>query len=62
MTGTTLIELATMNSADGGAGSGGGSTGLGVGGGVYDLGAFAADVFTVIKGNHASTSNDDVFP
>jgi hypothetical protein len=33
------------------------------GGGVYNkLGMFAFDVFTVIEGNHASTSNDDIFP
>jgi hypothetical protein len=34
---------------------------MGVGGGVYNLGDFSA-VHTVIAGNHASTSNDDVFP
>jgi hypothetical protein len=32
-----------------------------VGGGVYNLGAFAFDASTMIKGNHASTSNDDIF-
>jgi hypothetical protein len=36
--------------------------GLGVGGGVYNLGTFTFDVFTVIKKNHASTSYDDIFP
>jgi hypothetical protein len=41
---------------------GGGNGGLGVGGGVYNLGAFAFDPTTVIKKNHASTSNDDIFP
>jgi hypothetical protein len=33
-----------------------------VGGGVYNLGTFTFDVFTDITGNHASTSNDDIFP
>jgi hypothetical protein len=40
----------------------GGTDGQGVGGGVYNnLGTFS-DVFTVIEGNHASTSNDEIFP
>jgi hypothetical protein len=30
-------------------------------GGVYDLGALIYDLATVIAGNHASTSNDDLF-
>jgi hypothetical protein len=51
----------TANNSDGGAGSGGGTDGSGVGGGVYNLGAFTA-VDTVIEGNHASTSNDNIFP
>ena len=34
----------------------------GIGGGVYNLGAFIFDVFTVIKRNHASNGNDDIFP
>ena len=29
-------------------------------GGVYHLGTFTVDAFTVIKKNHASTSNDDL--
>ncbi len=33
-----------------------------LGGGVYYLGMFTFDVFTVIKGNHASTSNNDIYP
>jgi hypothetical protein len=49
------------NVAQGGAAGTGGSDGQGVGGGVYNLGTFT-DVFTVINGNHASTSNDNVFP
>jgi hypothetical protein len=32
-----------------------------VGGGVYNLGTFTDDVLTVIAGNHASSSNDDIF-
>ena len=39
----------------------GGSDGQGVGGGVYKLGSFSFVVTTVIKKNHASTSNDDLF-
>jgi hypothetical protein len=35
--------------------------GEGVGGGVYSLGLFTFDAFTVIRQNHASTSNDDLF-
>jgi hypothetical protein len=39
----------------------GGADGLGIGGGVYNLGTFVADAATVIAHNHASTSNDDCF-
>jgi hypothetical protein len=51
------------NHANGGAGSLGGSDGQGVGGGLYVApGATAcADLLTAIFGNHASSSNDDVF-
>jgi hypothetical protein len=49
------------NAATGGAAGLGGSDGNGVGGGVYNLGAFF-DVFTIIRRNHASTSNDNLFP
>jgi hypothetical protein len=51
----------TGNSADGGAGRGAGSDGLGVGGGVYNLGDFSA-VDTLIANNDASTSNDNIYP
>jgi hypothetical protein len=64
-TGTSASVTAsaiTHNRAKGGEGDDGGSDGQGVGGGVYDLGAFTSDVFTVIAHNHASTSNDDIFP
>jgi hypothetical protein len=50
------------NTAQGGAAGVGGSSGQGIGGGVYDQGLFTFDLSTVIEGNHASTSNDDVFP
>jgi hypothetical protein len=48
--------------ADGGAAGTGGSDGQGVGGGVYNVGTFTIDVFSVIKKNHASTSNNEIFP
>jgi hypothetical protein len=35
--------------------------GLGIGGGVYNLGTFLVDAATVFAHNHASTSNDDCF-
>jgi hypothetical protein len=35
--------------------------GLGIGGGVYNLGMFLRDDATVLRHNHASTSNDDCF-
>jgi hypothetical protein len=57
-TGTTISH----NRAEGGEGEDGGSDGRGVGGGVYHLGAFSFDVTTIIKKNHASTSNDNIGP
>jgi hypothetical protein len=33
-----------------------------VGGGVYKLGTLTFDTLTLIKKNHASTSNDDIGP
>jgi hypothetical protein len=55
--------LVVLNRADGGAAGDGGSAGLGVGGGLYLApgGIASADVAMVILGNHASTSDDDVF-
>jgi hypothetical protein len=50
------------NEALGGEEGAGGSDGQGIGGGVYNLGTFTFDAATVIKKNHASTSNDDIFP
>jgi len=49
------------NRAIGGEGDDGGNDGQGIGGGVYNLGTFTYDATTVIKHNHASTSNDDIF-
>ncbi len=49
------------NDALGGAAGAGGSNGQGVGGGVYNLGTFTFDPTTVIKKNHASTINDNIF-
>ena len=51
----------TENHANGGDVGEGGSAGQGIGGGVYNLGLFEFDALTVIKKNHASTSDDDVF-
>ena len=68
MTGTpsTLTILGSTivnNRANGGAAGVGGSDGQGMGGGIYlTPGSIAcADLLTVILGNHASTSDDDVF-
>jgi hypothetical protein len=49
----------TENHANGGEGDAG--DGEGIGGGVYNLGLFDFDALTLIFGNHASTSHDDVF-
>jgi hypothetical protein len=57
--GTTIDR----NHAIGGAAGLGGIDGEGVGGGLYLTpgGVACADLLTVIAGNHASTSDDDVF-
>ena len=44
----------TTNEADGGAGQG-------IGGGIYNLGSFLLDNVSLIHGNKASSSDDDVF-
>jgi hypothetical protein len=49
------------NQAGGGYSDGGGTDGLGVGGGVYNLWTFLVDALTIIAHNHASDSNDDCF-
>ena len=60
---TLLGTLVTGNSATGGAAGAGGASGTGIGGGLYNqVGALAnVDAFAGITGNHASTSNDDIF-
>jgi hypothetical protein len=45
----------------GGFGDDGGSDSLGVGGSVYNFGAFLRDALTVIAHNRASDGNDDCF-
>jgi hypothetical protein len=64
--GTTVVNVTgsgiTHNQADGGPAGSGGSDGQGIGGGVYALGMFSFDATTVITKNHASTSNDNIFP
>jgi hypothetical protein len=58
--GTVLVNASeiTSNAAVGGHG---GADGLGVGGGVYNVGTFIVDPGTVIAHNHASDGNDDCF-
>jgi hypothetical protein len=59
LAGATVVD----NHAVGGAAGTGGSDGQGIGGGIYVTagGVACADVLTVIGGNHASTSDDEVF-
>jgi hypothetical protein len=57
-TATVRTSVIAGNQAEGGAG---GSAGQGVGGGVYNLSTFNLDTFSIIAGNDASTSNDNVF-
>jgi hypothetical protein len=59
---TLLACQVLLNQADGGAAGSGGSDGQGIGGGVFSLGTFAFDATTVIAVNHASTSNNNIFP
>jgi hypothetical protein len=60
---TLTRATADHNFAIGGSSGCGGSEGDGIGGGVYadPLGTFTYDAFTVIKKNHASTSNVNIF-
>jgi hypothetical protein len=58
---TVTGSVITANLADGGAQGDGGTDGQGIGGGVYNLGTFVFKS-TTIHGNHASTSNDDIYP
>jgi hypothetical protein len=60
--GTATINQSTiiLNLAIGGDGGAGGSDGAGIGGGIYNLGTLNL-IATILKYNHASTSNDDRF-
>jgi hypothetical protein len=62
---TLTRSVVVANQAEGGAAEEAGSAGLGQGGGLYILPSFfitvSADPATVILGNHASSSDDDVF-
>jgi hypothetical protein len=58
---TVTASKITANRAPGGQGKHGGSAGQGVGGGLYNVGTLTVAA-TVISNNHASTSNDDVYP
>jgi hypothetical protein len=60
-TATVLASVIAGNRADGGAAATGGAAGQGSGGGVYNLGTFDLDAASVIAGNHASTSDNNVF-
>jgi hypothetical protein len=61
---TLILTGATVqhNFAIGGAGGAGGSDGQGIGAGVYAIGALDFIGTNVVTKNHASTSNDDIFP
>lgn len=59
---TVHYSSITHNTALGGEAGRVGSDGLGVGGWVCNLGTFTFDIISVIRKNHASTSNDDIFP
>ena len=58
---TIIDSTVTGNRADGGSGTTVGSNGSGLGGGVYLAGTGSTRKNTVIVGNHASTSGDDVY-
>ena len=59
----TLVGcLVALNQADGGAAGSGGTAGQGIGGGVFNLGTFTVEGTTVIAQNHASTSDDNIYP
>jgi large repetitive protein len=59
VTGSTIID----NDADGGAAGVGKGDGQSLGGGLYlaSGGSVCLDTTTIVKKNHASTSNDDIF-
>ena len=54
--------LVMLNQAIGGAAGTGGGAGVGLGGGIFNAGTLTIDPFTLVQNNHASTSNDDIFP
>jgi hypothetical protein len=58
-----LRRTITDNQASGGAAGAGRNAGQGVGGGLYFVpgGIACLDVVTIVRHNHASTSNDDLF-
>jgi hypothetical protein len=60
---TLLGSSVSGNTAEGGTGAAGFTDGKGIGGGLYVTpgATTCADSLTAIFGNHASTSNDDVF-
>jgi hypothetical protein len=60
---TLMGDTIDRNHAIGGTAGLGGSDGEGIGGGLYITpgGVAGADVLTIIAGNHATTSDDDVF-
>jgi hypothetical protein len=60
-TATVTTSTIVGNQAQGGDAGDGGSAGQGIGGGVYNLGTFELDAASIVVGNHASTSNDNVF-
>jgi hypothetical protein len=60
-TATVLHSILVRNRAEGGAAGAEGSDGQGVGGGVYNLGTFDLDAASIVIGNDASTSDDNVF-
>jgi hypothetical protein len=65
LAGSAGVSFTTIghNQAVGGNGGAGASNGNGVGGGVYAASKNSVSVIkSVIKNNHASTSNDDLFP
>ena len=61
--GTVLVVASDIsdNQAVGGLGDDDGTDGLGVGGGVYNLGTFLRDGLTTIRHNRASDGYDDCF-
>ena len=60
---TLMAATVEYNHANGGAAGIDGSDGLGVGGGIYVTpgGVASADLLTIVVGNHASTSDNDIF-